>query len=670
MRLEVDSGSTYRIEATSVSEGGGRFQLLVSYVRCVAIQPRRSEDPLSGTKFLGDSSPPCFELPVTDPNDTLWIEMESDEFDSYLKVYQGSRLVASDDDSGIGLNAQLHLVGVADTLRIYASSYSGAGIGRFTLDVMSTSESRKPATQWEVIDRLYVEKGRRVFCEVDTLPLDNAELDRDPLHPSHFVQIFERTSDGDFLPLFKNLYSGSESTDESEADSTDDSAADATARPILRAGYDVDERSSIVVRFDRGHLKSHGGRFNLAIDITATINTGGETPPVEVLGYQELGQSRRRAGVSIAAATDLIGQLCDVAAHDLYGVQKFARLWGEIPGPDEFDTEMQRDEWIVKYAEIASSSLATLTSWDVALARLVSLEDARLEPLTSFAKTTPAALKARIAQMKSATDILRGFERTNASTDAELAKSAIYNLSLALPLLDDFLDRLDNDLGETQTRKHGTNPTTKLMGRLLSNLREAEIPLLAQGIGNGSIVTVTISNAVNGGDAPRAMRLQFVVRRFGVSDGPTIRDSFLFLNRLGVPDGNQENADGAEASVPLPASALPTAGTSAFWSVYPRGTGFARFVRFFEPGFGVNVSFPQFGTRITSHKSVTDGAGREVTISESDHSMGLGVGLLVLLRGGLVQFTLGKNLSVNKNPWYWGLGFSFIKIGQELGAKK
>ena len=493
----------------------------------------------------------------------------------------------------------------------------------------------------------------------------------DPLHPSHFVQILERTWEGDFLPLFQH--------------------GDPDIDTTLTARREVDERSTIVVRFDRQHLISYASHSNFTVRVAATVQTGEETPPVEVLGYQELGTESGPSAAAVAASARLLGQLCDVALNFGADAPPFAQFVALAnvsvdtlgllpPGTSELPPDTQnslraqldslRNEWQIEAAEMGSGLLG-LASWASALDTLGHLPDAQLQPVTSSANTTPGAFRAWINEMKSAADSLRDYSRRGElREDTRRAEGVIQNFADAFSLLNPFLRALDEGLVDK-------DPVEEFARQLIYNLRDGEIPLLAQGIREGSTVTVTVSNAIDGTEVPRAMRLQFLVRRFGINPAPTIRDSFLFLNRWDVQEGARPAAgvDSAadpvnDARTPLPARGLPTAGTSVVWSIYPRGSNvLARAARIFEPGLGINISFPQFGTTVTSVTEVADGtSGRVVTSTVSDQSIGLGVGVLALLGDGLFQVTVGYNVSVREHPWYWGFGFSFVKIGQELGA--
>lgn len=67
---------------------------------------------------------------------TVSIDQSSTSFDTFLLLHDGNgQLVFFDDDSGVGLNSRIQLTLAAGSYTIEASSFSGASLGSFTLQI-------------------------------------------------------------------------------------------------------------------------------------------------------------------------------------------------------------------------------------------------------------------------------------------------------------------------------------------------------------------------------------------------------------------------------------------------------------------------------------------------------------------------------------------------------
>ena len=313
------------------------------------------------------------------------------------------------------------------------------------------------------------------LCQLGTI---GEELIGDPLHPSDFVEIYEREAGGTLLPLFRPIR-------EQETGN-----ARGLERGRETAAYEVDERSSIVVRFDREHLVSHASRLDFTIGVTATVYSGSDAQPAEVLGYRELGKNENPPSASVAAAARLIGQICDVAAWPGQSVDSLPLLarFAQVAGmsvdalgsaPDTLQGELDslRNEWRIEAAEMGAG-LVGLRSWLGSLDRLADLDEAELEPLTGLANTTAASVKARLEEMRSAANALLRFTRgIDWHRTVRRADEALKDYSDAFTLLNPFLSALQNAL----VGKSSPSPAKELAKYLISNLRDADIPLRAQG---------------------------------------------------------------------------------------------------------------------------------------------------------------------------------------------
>jgi hypothetical protein len=132
-----------------------------------------------------------------------------------------------------------------------------------------------------------------------------------------------------------------------------------------------------------------------------------------------------------------------------------------------------------------------------------------------------------------------------------------------------------------------------------------------------------------------------------------IADSLLFVKRLGV--SAEDEKDGAAAVHFSPAPGLTYGGT-----YLARGGRGGAFVRFLQPGVGINVSFmnwndPAFDAAIGKFATGTKG---------SDVDIGLGVQFSLF--NSALQFSYGANLQARQDRTYFGLGVSFVNLGARI----
>lgn len=136
-----------------------------------------------------------------------------------------------------------------------------------------------------------------------------------------------------------------------------------------------------------------------------------------------------------------------------------------------------------------------------------------------------------------------------------------------------------------------------------------------------------------------------------------VKDSFFFLNRLGVSaEKPVEGVDNVNFG--------PAPGVTYLWTISTRKNNFLRVLR---PSLGVNVSFtdwddPAFNQATGQFAAGTNASDIEITS-----------GVVGGVFDGIVQFTFGWNLNVEQRRTYFGVGFSFVNIVDRLGkliAKK
>ena len=187
-------------------------------------------------------------------------------------------------------------------------------------------------------------------------------------------------------------------------------------------------------------------------------------------------------------------------------------------------------------------------------------------------------------------------------------------------------------------------------------LKDTEVMLPRAEVAIGDVFDIDI---LNGTDIPglhREFQVRFKISQFGlVRNDPS--DTFMFIKRntSGVPIAPEVGN-----TVDTRFNFKPTAGISQTWTWHPRnGTP----LPFIAPGLGFNISFPQFGRRVVKN---IDSTGT-VEYKDIDSDFGIGVGPVLTLLDGSLQFTLGYFLTnVETDRFYWGLGFSLIRGFQRI----
>jgi hypothetical protein len=195
-------------------------------------------------------------------------------------------------------------------------------------------------------------------------------------------------------------------------------------------------------------------------------------------------------------------------------------------------------------------------------------------------------------------------------------------------------------------------------------LRDAYILVPATGAEPGDFITIVVKNKSGSAPLAREFSIRVLVRQFGLNQ--RTNDSFLFLRR----DDNPAEFGVGPDTVASPYRYVPTAGVTFGWSLETRrqwgGRFFSTLLRWLEPGFGFNVSFPRFTDRARRRDPATS---EVLTQDLSGNTFDLAVGGIASLFGGAVQFTYGSNLTAERDRSYWGVGFSFLRTISEIGER-
>lgn len=162
---------------------------------------------------------------------------------------------------------------------------------------------------------------------------------------------------------------------------------------------------------------------------------------------------------------------------------------------------------------------------------------------------------------------------------------------------------------------------------LSNDIENTVIPLPHDQLVEGDRVEIRVFN--HAGGSPRSYTWELEVTDIGLSvrTDPTL----LLINRSTVPEGDNE----------LSSDFKPAPGSSVVFGWVTRN----RIWNKLDLRLGLNGSFVDF------HK---------------DKEFEVGVGLVLSVRGGLLQVVYGCNLHAKEGREYWGLGLEFLNITEKI----
>lgn len=512
--------------------------------------------------------------------------------------------------------------------------------------------------------------------------------DFDRFHPERFVSVYEVTRDSQYIPIHEALLD------------------DTTQTRHERAHSRVDINSKLHMTFARRWIAQQPD-YQTNVGVSADLN--GE--PIAVPAYSEVGTQATTGFVNASGLSAATAAVCSfVKRNESLGTLLFVRnairnaqnalprafadsvaqaatqverLRAEgLSASDSIraaltvaEANLQRLRSSQEYREVvrAYAPQATeklVTALDAVYPSVLALSQADTSTLNVIARRAgiPTAQLTHLVQNvlrdKNTLDSLNTVRSADAAWLGQ-ASSTIDRLQFELPLLTEFEESYIDFLDKLGTQR---DPV------LLEELRDTDLLISRTKAKPGDEILLTFTNTVPpGATNPRQMTVDLRIRRFGwVSD---ITDSFLFLRRLGVtyqegvPNlvarAEQALAAGTDKRdstlvVPLGVDFDLTPGASFIWTRYSRGWSSA-----LAPSFGLNVSFPKFQTR-TYQLSVAAGANRDVTRKEetTSHTFDLAVGPYIGFFDGAIGITAGRAITVERRPWYFGIGLSFLRLAK------
>lgn len=450
-----------------------------------------------------------------------------------------------------------------------------------------------------------------------------------PFDPIHYIRIYEETRSQ------RNLLYESSMRDK---------------KPTLLR---VDENSKIVIELDEKKLTPNMALNGLFItaELSRVDTTAASTAKVEVLNYSEIAQDPRtqasQAGVALRTSTEV-----KTVMVNLY--------------------ELTRDLVSTAYAGDCVSTLPTMCSMEPPMGeriaavrgylravqpRINAVADFFLDPRNTLVMT---AIGEEVLQLdyRSVTQMANKLRSDVAAVVASGDATALSDLHLnVMRLWADMREIRDATLkpGTTVESYFNARWTDAVHPRLLNVLAPGTIDLRRYKATDGETLTVTIQARGAGGEGTGGISRDFQMAIRKLHPRVTTEPTAYYLRRNG--DILNDNGEKVESNF------APAPGMTFGVVLYARNA----VMRALAPGFGVNVSFMNFAAN-DFDPSITNAEGRVVGgfRSTTSSTIQVGTGLTASLFSNAVQFTYGWNLNVPKERSYWGIGFGFVQVGQEI----
>ncbi len=521
----------------------------------------------------------------------------------------------------------------------------------------------------------------------------------DQLHPANFVNVHEITVQGDrrrvHLAALGNVQGNPDFGPHSQVH--------------------VDRNSTLEITFAR-HWMMDQADFRGNIHVTGLLN--GE--PLPIPGYSEVGQQADTGVVNLESMRAILGSFCTLGSMEASLSRELARVDSQLEHTAEVITVEQRQQLnrvrslrqeIADLEDLrVDTDSAELAELDRVLGRRRrELERASRDPeYLSYLRTfAPQALPGvRVAlehgqptfESLSATRnrralnvVARRLRRDPEVLAASAARLAMQVDSLAklatlsaasspesVERAEQLVEMLQLDLYEITAASRAymhylAQADLTRDPALLDQLKDSRVLLARHEVKPGDRVILTVLNRVEGQESShRELDLDIRVDRFGWNSDVT--DSFVFLRRWGgeydrIPAsvlaversfaaGSTEQDTTLRISQGVNFELVP--GVAYTWSHHSRGAW-----TWLYPSLGLNVSFPKFQTK-TYRISRPAGADTEVSRTEEteSNSFDLALGGSVSVFNGAIGLTVGRVMTVEDDPWYYGVNLSFLSLAK------
>lgn len=487
-----------------------------------------------------------------------------------------------------------------------------------------------------------------------------------PFDPAEYIRIYEESGDKRIL-----LY---------------DSTRTGTLSSVLRADAD----SKIVIELDESRLTSDmalNGLF-MAAELSR-LDTSTSTAKVEVLNYSEIAQDPRtqasQAGVALRTAGevrtilqnlyDLTRELIaaayqDECTNDPQGTVPPSRpkgcTYANKMGPNgQRLTDAQRDDELRRHLRASQPRIEAMATFfsDARNALVLSVIGNRVFDLDL------RSLQGMAAKLRQ--DVAT-FVAGGATPEDRAVATATADIHLNLQRLWDDMQPL-----RVATRRDPNYFDKEWKGQVFLRFKQVLAPgsidLRRYKAADGETLTLTVQARAAGGEGSGGITRDFQIAIKKLRTRVSTEPSAFYLRRLGevrndkgeIIAANFAAAPGVTFGPIFYSRGLTRDNDLGIWR--PSSSGLDRFWSVLAPGVGVNVSFMNFATG-DFDPSIKDSTGKIVGgfRSTTSSSIQVGTGLTGSLFANAVQFAYGWNLNVSEKRSYWGIGFGFLQIGQEI----
>ncbi|HYW14386.1 MAG TPA: hypothetical protein VE871_20640 [Longimicrobium sp.] len=521
----------------------------------------------------------------------------------------------------------------------------------------------------------------------------------DQLHPSNFVSVHEITVQGDrrkvHLAALGNVQGHPDFGPHSQVR--------------------VDRNSTLEITFAREWMMGQPD-FRGNIHVTGLLN--GE--PLPIPGYSEVGQQADTGVVDLESMRAMLGSFCTLGSMEPRLSSELARVDSEVERTKQMITDEQRQQLnrvrsvrqeIAELEELrAGADSAEFPSLDRELGRRrrdlervsrdpeylsllrtftpqalpglrVALEHGRptfesmsaarhrktLNVVARRLRRDPAVLAASSARLAQRVDSLSVLETLSAASSPETVERAAQ-----------LVETLQFDLHEVTAASRAymhylAEADLTRDPALLEQLKDSRVLLARHDVKPGDRVILTVLNQVEGQESShRELDLDIRVDRFSWNSDVT--DSFVFLRRLGADyDRVPESVMAVERSLAAAGTEQDTTlrisqgvnfelvpGVAYTWSHHSRG-----WWTWLYPSLGLNVSFPKFQTKTYR---ISRGAGADAEVSRTEeteaNNFDLALGGSVSVFNGAIGLTMGRVMTVEDDPFYYGVSLSFLSLAK------
>lgn len=464
----------------------------------------------------------------------------------------------------------------------------------------------------------------------------------DYYHPKNFVNIWELDKSGGKLPIYMD---------------------DSFYKP-RDIGYEVDKNSRIIIEFDREWIYQCRNRFQGDLSISASVVGQEGARLIGVRGYSAVGEAKRSSSARVKSVWEVAGILATIDGEikNLFAEEPVDSLKGEAAKTYFYSKTLLNNR---KKLEIPLKKIIDPANRDLiyAVTKTIQIDE---DNTRYYIFDADVYIHYARQVLNDWYPMLEKAEKDNPSANTHVSSS----VSLAVKNIIYNFSMLTNTI-----QIEGMNKVFDLVANeLISSIKDADILLPETGAKVDDHIEIEIHNFEKDSSLHRILKIDLTVKEFGLKR--KVSDSFLFLNRYGASHARPDTVGNAVIKV-SEVQFEPSAGVTLDWTWLARKNEHP-FIHWLKPGFGINVSFPRFGSEITGYYNSSMQAQDSLGISGSvvalqenkDDDIQIASGFIFSLFDGALYGTWGWNLSNRQYQHYYGVGFSFVNLVRKVSGNE